>query len=370
VYAISLLALLLMPPQTSTISHTVPIDAEHTLVLIGGRLMSYPAMGEYGTNLISVNSGERLKLAIAEKSGAMWELGDASINIGELYGRIARVDNRSAVVQRSVSDYGIAHTSLKFFFDLAARKLLKVVEFDPRASVVRIQPSENGVCAHVRTGETAFTSCGDEHTQVITAQMGPADNLPELRHPLLDAASPIPEPLPQSTYDHFARARPDRVRDGYTREGTEIDERVGAHQPVGDRIWFGKAFYDGEGTTGVGDIGYFDVRTRRFTMMSVPELAAWSVSALLVETDAVWAGAVTFPEGAERSGGLIRYELSTRTVTRYNIPDIPITMFRKDNTLCIGTSNGLYFLRDGRLTRWRFEPNLEGKIEPVHDSIP
>ena len=40
------------------------------------------------------------------------------------------------------------------------------------------------------------------------------------------------------------------------------------------------------------------------------------------------------------------------------------------NTLFVGTSNGLYILRDGRLTRFRFEPNLEGKFEPVHDPIP
>jgi len=45
-------------------------------------------------------------------------------------------------------------------------------------------------------------------------------------------------------------------------------------------------------------------------------------------------------------------------------------MLRQNNTPFVGTSNGLYFLRNGRLTRFRFEPNLDGKFEPVNDPIP
>ena len=208
--------------------------------------------------------------------------------------------------------------------------------------------------------------------QTIVAQLGPSGNLPDpLQHPLSDSyRSPIPEPLPQSTYEQFARARPERVRNGYTRNSTNIDERIGAIQVVGDRIWFGKAFYDGEGKTGVGDIGYFDTRTKKFAMLSIPELAVWSVSALIVETDAVWAGLVTYPEGADRSGGLIRYDFTTSTVTRYEVPDIALTMLRQNSALFIGTSNGLYILRNSRLTRFRFEPNLDGRFEPVHDPMP
>ena len=159
------------------------------------------------------------------------------------------------------------------------------------------------------------------------------------------------------------------MRDGYSR-GANIDERIGAHQVLGDRMWFGKAFYDGEGTTGVGGIGYYDIRTKTFTMLSGPELANWSISALLVETNAVWAGLVRYPEGAELSGGLIRYDLPTGNVTRYSIPDITLTMLRQNDAVYIGTSNRLYILRNGRLTRFRFEPNLDGKFEPVPETIP
>ena len=113
-----------------------------------------------------------------------------------------------------------------------------------------------------------------------------------------------------------------------------------------------------------------NTRTKRFTMFSIPELANWSVSALFVETDVVWAGLVTYPEGATRSGGLIRYNLSTRNVRRYDLPDSTLTMFRQNDAFFIGTSNGLYILRNNRLTRFRFEPDLNGKFEPVRDPIP
>jgi hypothetical protein len=361
-------------PSVANVSYTVSIDSEHTLLLIGGRKVNDPAMGEYGANIVRLASGELLKLAILEKSGRTWELGDPSIGLGALFSaRVARVDRSSVVIERNVaSDYGLSSPSLKFFFDLASRTVRKTIILDsPTPSVVGIQAMDNRTCASVKTGETAFVSCGDGVAQTIVAQLGPARNLPDpVSHPLSNSyRSPIPEHLPQSTYDQFAQARPQRVRDGYS-PGSTIDERVGAHQLVGERIWFGKAFYDGEGITGVGGLGYFDTREKKFTIFSIPELVDWSISALLVEDDSVWAGLVNYPEGAERTGGLVRYDLSTHNVTRYYVPDIVLTLIRRGNALFIGTSNGLYILRDGRFTRFRFEPGLDGKFEAVRDLLP
>jgi hypothetical protein len=352
------------------VSHSIPIDAEHTLLLLGGMKHDYPAMGEYGANLICLTSGERLTLAISEKGQARWVLGDASVEIGELCARVARVDSRSVVIERRVSDYGIPETSLKVFFDLAGRRVIKSVAFAPSISAQRLDVIENRVCARVKAGDAAFMSCGDETRQTINPQLAPA-GMPEWeQHPLSASdRSPLPKPVPQSTYDEFARRRPERVRQGYTRDSASIQEQVGPHQVVADRIWFGKAFYDGEGITGVGGIGYFDTRTNRFTMHSIPELADWSVSALLVESDSVWAGLVRYPEGATQSGGLIRYSFSTRRVIKYEIPDIVLTMLRHNGALFIGTSNGLYVLRDIHLTRFRFEPDLAGQYEPIRAEV-
>ena len=114
---------------------------EHTLLLIGGRKMDYPALGEYGMNIVSLGPGESLRVAISEKSGVTWDLGDPSIGIKLFSARVARVDRTSVVIERNVpGDYGIASPSLKFFLDLTSRKVLKTVPLDnPAASVVRLQ---------------------------------------------------------------------------------------------------------------------------------------------------------------------------------------------------------------------------------------
>ncbi len=64
--------------------------------------------------------------------------------------------------------------------------------------------------------------------------------------------------MPQSSYDEFARMRPERVKDGYPREQTKIQESIGPGRCWTGVLWFGKSFYDGEGITGVGGFGYFD----------------------------------------------------------------------------------------------------------------
>jgi hypothetical protein len=108
-------------------------------------------------------------------------------------------------------------------------------------------------------------------------------------------------PLPQSAYLTFARARPGRVKNGYDEVSTHIQERIGAFQLTSRQYWVGKTFYDGEGTTGVGAIGYLD-RAGRYTFLQIPDLFDWSVDSLLVEETVIWAGRVAHPEGPDQSG--------------------------------------------------------------------
>ena len=102
--------------------------------------------------------------------------------------------------------------------------------------------------------------------------------------------------LPKSTYEEFARARPGRVKDGYRPDVAAFEEVIGPYQIVGERFWFGKTFYDGEGMTGVGGFGYFDPEERKYVVFFLPEIAPWSASALLVEEKDVWLGLVGHPE--------------------------------------------------------------------------
>lgn len=62
-------------------------------------------------------------------------------------------------------------------------------------------------------------------------------------------------PNQKFAYDIRAKARPQRVKDDYVRENTIIEETIGPAQIEGDKLWFGKTFYDGEGNSGMGVCG-------------------------------------------------------------------------------------------------------------------
>jgi hypothetical protein len=61
------------------------------------------------------------------------------------------------------------------------------------------------------------------------------------------------------------------------------------------QYWVGKTFYDGEGTTGVGAIGYLD-RAGRYTFLQIPDLFDWSVDSSVVEETVIWAGVLRIPK--------------------------------------------------------------------------
>ena len=88
--------------------------------------------------------------------------------------------------------------------------------------------------------------------------------------------------LPQSELRTWQQARKDDIENGIPADQPEISEEIGPHQLEGNRLWFGKTFYNGEGRTGVGGFGYFDATTRSYRLYSPPEIHRWSVSAIRV----------------------------------------------------------------------------------------
>lgn len=167
--------------------------------------------------------------------------------------------------------------------------------------------------------------------------------------------------LPQPPYNLFARYRPKRVEDGYTEDVAQLRTDIGPFQLEGKRIWFGLRFYDGEGHTGVGGIGYFDAETRNYHLTYLKELADWSASAIYVERDTIWLGLASYGEGAGIAGGLARYDRRSRKVVRYSIPAHVNVIRRFGNGLYLGTSEGISIILDSKVDQLRFEVDLDGK---------
>ena len=105
--------------------------------------------------------------------------------------------------------------------------------------------------------------------------------------------------LPQSTADEYIRLRPEDLKmnpftpEQYDRNRQEV---IGPYQVENGKLWFGKQYYDSEGSRGVGAFGYFDTSTRAYTLFSPPQVARYEVSAILVQPDCVWLGLDRFVE--------------------------------------------------------------------------
>ena len=132
------------------------------------------------------------------------------------------------------------------------------------------------------------------------------------------------------------------------RNVSEFAEEIGPVQFYGDRLWFGKTFYDAEGKTGVGGLGYFDVAARQFTLLSPPEILDWSVSALLVEPDAVWFGLAHRGEYSTTPGGLLKWSPASQTARRFPLEAGINAIARYRDRLLLATDEGISVARSNR----------------------
>jgi nitroreductase len=176
-------------------------------------------------------------------------------------------------------------------------------------------------------------------------------------------------PLPQASYEEFAAARPRRVKDGYVASSTQIQEQIGPWQVAEGTVWFGKSFYDGEGITGVGGFGYFDHANGKYHLYSPPEIADWSVTAILVEPDAVWLALARHGEGTGTAGGLLRFDRATEKVEKFNLPDVVGKIARIGDRLLLATEFGAAVVEENKIRRFFVDQMSEGRLQVVEANI-
>jgi hypothetical protein len=169
-------------------------------------------------------------------------------------------------------------------------------------------------------------------------------------------------PLHQSTYDDFAKARPEAVKAGLVREGTTIEETIGPVQPEGGKLWFGKTFYDGEGNSGVGGFGYFDTADRQYHLFTSPEVIDCAISAIRVEPDAVWISIFHAGEYGDSSAGVLRYDRKTHAVRKYDLPDDVNGFVASVNRLLAYTRLGIAIIEDDQTTRYFVDRTTDGRL--------
>lgn len=340
-----------------------PIDDAHYLLIVSAA--SPPHTVRVRPGAVAWGNHQLLGVFLMARADASraWELLILTDHAGRHDGtwlRVDRFDASSLVLSQQDNDYGFRSDSIKLFFDVRSKRLIRRVDYPPIGGT-HVVRADDQLCATMDSGRASMQT-GETPARRVCMESGRlVDRGGIVLTPAAGAEAPADlAPLPQSSYDEFAVARPERVKNGYSRNVTRIEEKAGAWQRIGSRIWFGKTFYDGEGHTGVGDLGYFDTTSRTFAFLKLPELASWSVSALLVEGNDAWVGLMGQPEGAAYSNGLLRVDLKGRQTRRYEIPDVIRQLVRWNGALYVATDHGLYVVRDERVTRFRLEPGLNG----------
>jgi hypothetical protein len=158
-------------------------------------------------------------------------------------------------------------------------------------------------------------------------------------------------PLPQSTQAEWVKARPyaagktdthSPTDAGFSCPSCQPEESIGPAQIVGSRLWFGKSFIDGEGSTGIGGVGNFDTTSRKFTMLTIPGAVNHSVSALLVEGQTIWIGLLYNSSCSDDlSGGLLRVDRISGESRRYDLSAIASSIVRYEDRVYVATSDGV-----------------------------
>ncbi|HLG57879.1 MAG TPA: hypothetical protein VI485_21215 [Vicinamibacterales bacterium] len=140
-------------------------------------------------------------------------------------------------------------------------------------------------------------------------------------------------------------------------------DRIGPWALDGDRLWFGKTFYAGEGGTGTGGFGYFDANTRQYQIFSPREITPSSASAIFVQPDAVWVALLTRQEYGDHGQGLLRYDRRSQTTTRFDIAgSIGRRFIQCGDRIALTLDDGIIVIRDGHVTGYIVDQMTDGRL--------
>jgi hypothetical protein len=283
-----------------------------------------------------------------------------------------RVHRRSPneLVLASTPEKGLATPWLKCFYDVRSNSLLRAQPFGP-FTVDEVREKDGN--SYFRATDKAGNSTDPHYFLLRPSATGGFEFVPAVEERSIRTPRPAANcsslRVRQSTYAEFAEARPERVKNGYGPVGTEFHESAGPCQLVDGRLWFGKTFYDGEGSTGIGGFGYLDTASRQYVMYSPPAIRPYSVTALLVEPETVWLGATWWGEYGPGPSRLVVWSRATEETETIPYPVVIHVIARSAGRLVLGTGEGLAVYEDGRLRPFVIEPRLHGGYE-IREALP
>jgi hypothetical protein len=142
--------------------------------------------------------------------------------------------------------------------------------------------------------------------------------------------------------------------------GEDVSQEIVSRTLHKNVAWFGIGFYSGEGVSGVGGVGKFDLETRRVEIRRPGLIRDSSIGPILYDGRSLWFGTFGRYEclGDPPTHGLIRYDWETDRIESFEKKsDGPCgfrvnDLLRERDTLWAATSLGLS-IRDDKSGRWR-----------------
>jgi hypothetical protein len=189
--------------------------------------------------------------------------------------------------------------------------------------VLRLTRTEIGLEA-VLGGRAVDRTVEPRRTPVLTYtsargwEVGPSFNC-DPDHGCAEPAATVQPPAPRIA---LSKAEAVRLRPAL-RRAESIEQRIGAMTEHDGFVWFGIAFYEGEGVNGVGGVGRYDPRTGETIVRRPPLIRDSSVDRIVHDGQGLWLATTTHREcvGSPPTHGLVRYEWSTGRIQSYEKRD-------------------------------------------------
>lgn len=168
----------------------------------------------------------------------------------------------------------------------------------------------------------------------------------------------------------LAEYREQRAQEFAEREGavelSQIAVAIGPVQIEGSRLWFGRQFYNGEGSTGIGGFGYYDCATDELREYTIPQSSPYSAIALWVDTDTIWLSLARYGEYGMWEGGLLEWNREKETARHWK--QMPyISHIVRDGADLVFLSDTSILVKRGDVWNQVFVRELpSGKVTVLH----
>jgi hypothetical protein len=297
--------------------HRVDVGDDLDLVIVLGSARPFYASGY----------GERIGLFLQRQHspGTVYQLAVAP-SVSGCGGSIARATRTDTIIWCEGEKF-LYEPARKFVYDVRAKRLVADFEFEPFTHITA-RPLASGQLALTATSRDrrARVRLSPPATFTVTGVEGRPQGAPVVR----DSADVVgrrfgPErsfqlvEIPDSEADDCGSVI--AVASGTRRYRPPVKDcgAIGPSHEVGERLWFGRTFYDGEAWSGVGGFGYFDTSARRFEMFTSPAIRPWSTSAIHVSGDSVWVALESRGEYWNSPGGVLVYPTPNSPPRRIDI---------------------------------------------------